>query len=293
VYQLRAANGLRQYHVNSALIISAQLHSDYQAFSLGTWSHEGEGGTDEAQRAAIQGYGGGGTFFCDENVGYGHQFSAQQAVELWNDPVHMGIMLSSRYVDAGGGVSVDDTGRTYFTLDVCVVPGSSTSTDNTSAVDATTESIPFGQTSTPGPDGSIQHEVQSGESLYTIADLYNMDFNELAALNNYTQDAILYPGQMLLIRAALPPTATPEPTFTPTPIIPTATRRPTRTPTPLVTALAEAPQPTAMLSPTPASILAGVNSLPGAMDLGLPSLVLGLVVCGLVLIASGVVLRRS
>jgi hypothetical protein len=48
VNQLRAANGLPPYQVNTALMISAHPFG-LQAFSLGTWSHDGIC-TDEAQR---------------------------------------------------------------------------------------------------------------------------------------------------------------------------------------------------------------------------------------------------
>ena len=44
VNQLRAANGLEPYRVNSALMAAAQAHSDYQA-ATGTTSHTGKGGS--------------------------------------------------------------------------------------------------------------------------------------------------------------------------------------------------------------------------------------------------------
>src|SRR3989304_9888822 len=65
VNQLRTANGLEPYQANTALIISAQAHSEYQA-SIGTWSHSGADGSDETQRALAAGYGAGDSIMCDE-----------------------------------------------------------------------------------------------------------------------------------------------------------------------------------------------------------------------------------
>lgn len=67
VNALRANNGLPPLVANSSLMASAQAHSEYQAF-LGTWTHEGAGGSTPKSRAIAAGYGGGATVFISENV---------------------------------------------------------------------------------------------------------------------------------------------------------------------------------------------------------------------------------
>src|SRR4030042_6620801 len=70
VNNLRAANGLPAYQVNSILMAVAQGHSDYQA-AIGQVTHTGAGGTRPRDRAAAAGYGGGGTVFFSEKIGGG------------------------------------------------------------------------------------------------------------------------------------------------------------------------------------------------------------------------------
>jgi LysM repeat protein len=289
VNQLRAANGLPAYQINIALTISAQLHSEYQA-SIGTWSHEGSGGTDESQRAAAQGYGSGASFMCDEAVGFGYQYTAQKMVEMWNEPTHAPIMLSSRYIDVGGGAAIDAEGRIFYTLDVCVISGQSAVVSGTGAdtLQATVEPFSGIQTATPQPDGSIIHEVQAGESFFSVADLYDLTLDELLTMNNLTEAALIFPGDLLKVREPLPPTPSPVPSFTPTPVIPTATRRPTRTPT-------SPPQPSATSLPTATPTPEQLLKMPDTatfMDRGLPAISAGLAATGVVMILVGSLLKR-
>src|SRR4030043_1255227 len=67
VNNLRAANGLPAYQVNSILMAVAQGHSDYQA-AIGQVTHTGAGGTRPRDRAAAAGYGGGANFFMSEKL---------------------------------------------------------------------------------------------------------------------------------------------------------------------------------------------------------------------------------
>jgi LysM repeat protein len=67
---------------------------------------------------------------------------------------------------------------------------------------------------TPGPDGSIWHEVQAGQTAWTVAAYYGVNVGELLALNNLLENSILRPGDKLLIRppsvaASATPTAPP------------------------------------------------------------------------------------
>ena len=83
--------------------------------------------------------------------------------------------------------------------------------------------------SQPDESGAIYHEVQPGQTAWTIAAQYGVDLAELLKLNGLTEDSILHPGDVLTIRAPDAPTSTP--TVTPTSI--PATDTPTKTPQPV------------------------------------------------------------
>jgi LysM repeat protein len=83
---------------------------------------------------------------------------------------------------------------------------------------------------TPASDGSYYHEVESGEYLAWIADLYDVNLADLMTWNGLTSTSIIRPGQQLLLRVTPPATATTIPSATPTirgtPLAPTATHAP-------------------------------------------------------------------
>lgn len=88
-------------------------------------------------------------------------------------------------------------------------------------------------TSTPQDDGSIEHIIQAGETLWTVAAIYGVDLNELLALNGYADTPILQEGDVILVQPANTPTATDPPPATPsaTAVPPTATSSATPSPT--------------------------------------------------------------
>lgn len=151
--------------------------------------------------------------------------------------------------------------------------------------------LPEGAPIPPTPTPPTTHKVREGESLWTIATLYQVRIGDVMWYNNLTEESVLQPGQEVKIRLAageLPPP-------TPTPIINHIVRagqtpweialsygltleqllefndmeanaiikpgdelriRPfdTPTPTPLPTSTATPPTPTATITPTPTSI---------------------------------------
>jgi hypothetical protein len=80
-------------------------------------------------------------------------------------------------------------------------------------------------TPTAGPDGRIIYIVQIGDSLWRIAAVAGMSVDELRALNSLGVDAVISPGQQLLLGLGGPsaqiPTQGPPPT--PTSELPTPT----------------------------------------------------------------------
>jgi LysM repeat protein len=290
VNQLRVANGLAEYQLNTALMISAQAHSEYQA-SLGIWTHNGADGTDESQRARAAGYGGGAQIKCDEAAAYTIHYDANKVVyEMWQDAAHLKIMLSAEFKEAGTGAAVSGD-YVFFTLDACVVIGGSypsTSGNNSQASTPIATPVPIlPATVTPLADGSIIHVVREGETLITISMAYNIPLKDLLEENNLTTKSVIYPGDKLTIRLANTPTPTSAITDTPTPRPATPTRRPTRTPT------VKPPTPTtsATLLATPTPTVAR----PAAMDTAGKVMVGAIFVLGVggaILFIAGGVLKR-
>lgn len=147
----------------------------------------------------------------------------------------------------------------------------------------------------PTPTPILHHAVRSGQTLWEIALTYNLTLDALLALNNIDTNAILQPGDLLLVRESppapaptLPPTPTPE-TFTPTPPAPPQTGT-----QPATAVAAQASQPT----PTPlpqklesvdeTAVANQQNSGPG-----IGQIISGLVIALLVLGISAVVVLRS
>jgi LysM repeat protein len=141
-------------------------------------------------------------------------------------------------------------------------------------------------TVTAYPDGSITHIVQSGQTLYTIAEAYSVTVQSILDLNNRRLDAQLFVGDKLLIRAAFTPTPTSDATNTPSPRPPTATRRPTRTATPVPPTATPSPTVTASPTATPVPEL-GVDPVGNV----LLSVVVILLVLGVIFVIAGAILK--
>jgi hypothetical protein len=113
----------------------------------------------------------------------------------------------------------------------------------------------------PASDGNYYHTVSSGEYPAWIANLYEISLNELLSWNCLTANAVIRPGQQLLLRVTPPATATP------TPAPPTATVTLTQTPL--------APTPTQEIETPRLSI----TTTPGAGNQnGLPGIIVGLII---------------
>lgn len=225
----RAQNGLPAYQVHQALMTIAQAQSDHQA-AIGSVTHTGPGGTSPRQRAQSVGYGGGGTIWISEIIYGGHQATTATAMSWWkSSSVHNQAMLSSRYQEIGAGVTSSGD-RTYFTAVMAVVAGGSSAGDDGSSSGSDPGDAPPANpavpvaVSDPRPDGSIVHEVQVGQTLWSIAAVYDVPLETLMSLNDLSKYDVIYPGQELVIR----PPHTPIPTQAPAP---GPTEAPSKTPT--------------------------------------------------------------
>ncbi len=244
-----AVNGLRTGYGLPALIVDPILMSTAQATadtmaSSGSCSHIG----NVSGRVAAAGYGGGAQVWATENIACGHNLSVDTAVyQYWSDADHMLPMTDSNYVHVGAGVTVVD-GYVYYVLHAAFTSGGSYSSGSSSAIVGTSAPLPtFAiikpvETVTPLADGSIIHEVEDGQTLWSIAMAYGVKVADLISLNNLGSNPLLIVGDKLIVKASSTPTLTPTitdtplpptrtPTRTPTPVTPTATRTPTLTPT--------------------------------------------------------------
>lgn len=293
VNQQRAANGLPPFQVDGSLMAAAQAHSDYQA-SIGQVTHTGQGGSNAKSRAIAAGYGGGAAVYVSENIYGGSGASAQTAVNWWmGDALHQNTMLSPSYTDAGAGMA-SNGGATYITLVVGYIAGSpgsggSGSTVSTSAAGSSQAFIPV-QISTPAADGSIVHVVQSGQTLWTIAAAYKVPLPEILQLNHMTDTTTIYPGNKVLVKAAL---SSPMFTASQTEVKPSGTARPTMTRRPGRT---HTPPPEAVEvqgSQTPASTETPAQpaSRKGSLDPLLVAII-ALVGGGVVLTVVGIIIQK-
>ena len=65
--------------------------------------------------------------------------------------------------------------------------------------------------STARPDGDVVHEVQYGQTLWSLADLYHVSVEEIKRLNGLVDDTVV-PGWKLLIEKGATQPAPPTPT---------------------------------------------------------------------------------
>jgi LysM repeat protein len=309
VNALRAAYGLPPYEVNNALMASAQGHSNYQA-EIGTWTHTGVGGSRPHDRAVAAGYGGGAQVYVSENIAAGVNLSPSRAVnEMWQDAAHLETMISPFFTHIGAGV-----GRAgdwvYYTINVGYLagaPGSGASSANSaapgsSAVTPAPTAIPIEPISiaTPGSDGSVVHVVKYGQFLETIANAYEVPLQDVLAMNGLSDQAVIFPGDKLLIMVGQTPESTPAEESllipaeadlnTPIPTNTQIARPPTRTPSPV---------PVAMNLPTGSSPTStatkGVSQPSQEVESGLDYLlyvVFGLAISGTALILFGNALKK-
>ena len=244
VNAVRTAQGLPALEIDGILMGTAQASSDVMAAN-GSCSHIG----NASGRIAAAGYGGGATVFATENIACGITMTVEDVVyQYWADATHMMPMTDPKYTHIGGGVTVVD-GRVFYVIHAAYVSGGSYSsapvaptTSGASQAIATSGVVKPVITATPGKDGSIVHEVQPGQALWSIAIAYGVKIADLIALNQLAATPVLSIGQKIIVRQAFTPTVSPTVTLTPRP--------PTRTPTPTPTPRPPTVTPTVTLTPT-------------------------------------------
>lgn len=155
-------------------------------------------GMPEAQAAYFNGYNGG----LDQ---FGRKVTAPFAIDL----------ARQVSIDIGLQPGVNDWITVSFMWTDGWNGGSSKPGSSATQVSTQTSVVPI-ITSTPNPDGSTIHTVQTGQTLWGIAAVYDVSLDEILNLNGLSKDALIYPGQNLTIKQTkrdsitpsyLPPTA--------------------------------------------------------------------------------------
>jgi len=213
INQLRAQNGLAALQSHPALMQIAQQHSQYQA-SLGTWTHVSADGSRPKDRAIAAGFGNGAEPFIAENVAYGQNTSIMETINgPWNDPDHHHTMYnpSAKYIGAGVAYSGD---LVFYTVDTGYWVGDPAPTPEKPIISYTPSTsqeptaVPV-VISTPLVDGSVKHIIAGGQSLWTIAAVYDITLEELREMNGLEPDAIMNLGDEIIIQPSYTPTNTP------------------------------------------------------------------------------------
>ena len=161
-------------------------------------------------RIAAAGYGNGGTVWATENFAIsGGGMGIDEIMAVWADPDHMRPAVDAAYCNIGAGVA-QANGKTYYILQAAYVSGqacgsSSPSTGSGGTPGAGTVPNPVSQLiipvkiATPDAEGKIFHEVQAGQSFWSIAIAYQITIHDLEVWNNLARTIPLHTGQRLFI----------------------------------------------------------------------------------------------
>jgi uncharacterized protein YkwD len=256
VNNLRLASGLNTLSIHPVLMQVAALQASALAASEGAVGHQRPCGMTLGQQLLWLGFPLWGDLSMDgyRSENWGMAETAEGAVTAWlGDELHANTMLSPNRSDIGAAVVAGE--QTYYVVLETALKTNSGQHQST-AYDILT-GIPMTQTlcagfasgeisdysvpvvvSTARPDGDVIHEVQYGQTLWTLADMYHVSIEQIKRLNGLTTDTIV-PGWKLLIQKAAtqpaPVTDTPLSRFTPTET-PYPTAIPYHSPTPSPTA---------------------------------------------------------
>lgn len=209
VNALRAAYGIPAYQVDWVLMAVAQSQASWSAQNNHI-GHDGPGGSSPNERAQAAGYGAGYNSYATENAAHGtaSYMTPELVVTMWQgDSVHLKALISPDYEHIGVGFA-EANGFSWYVLMAGWIA------DGTSSVQNTPQAIPTFSVfvmSEPDETGAIYHEVQPGQTAWTIAAHYGITLAELLALNNLTEGSILHPGEMLLVRQPDTTISTPSP----------------------------------------------------------------------------------
>jgi LysM repeat protein len=164
---------------------------------------------DVRGRLAAAGYGAGSTVWATENFAVsGGGLGIDEIMAAWADPDHMRPAVNPAYCHVGAGVARTSDGRIYYILQAAYVSGqecgsASPSSGGTSQPGAVPNPvsqliIPV-KIATPDAEGKVFHQVQAGQSFWSIAVAYQITIHDLETWNNLSRNTPLQAGQRLFI----------------------------------------------------------------------------------------------
>ena len=131
-----------------------------------------------------------------------------EIMAIWADPDHMRPAVTPEYCNVGAGVAQTSDGQTYYILQAAYVSGrecgsSSSSAGGTPQAGSIPNPVPQlimpVKIATADAEGKVFHEVQAGQSFWSIAITYQITIHDLEVWNNLSRDTPLKAGQRLFI----------------------------------------------------------------------------------------------
>ena len=161
---------------------------------------------DVRGRLAAAGYGAGGTVWATENFAVSSSgMGIDEIMAVWADPDHMRPAVNPAYCNVGAGVA-EANGKTYYILQAAYVSGrecGSSSSGGTSqpgvVPNPVSQLIIPVKIATPDAEGKVFHDVQAGQSFWSIAIAYQITIHDLEVWNNLSRNIPLRAGQRLFI----------------------------------------------------------------------------------------------
>jgi LysM repeat protein len=164
---------------------------------------------DVRGRIAAAGYGGGGTVWATENFAVSSGgMGIDEIMAAWADPDHMRPAVNPAYCHVGAGAAQSPDGRIYYILQAAYVSGQECGSSISSpggvpqpgaVPNPVSQLIIPVKIATPDAEGKIFHEVQAGQSFWSIAIAYQITIRDIEVWNNMSRDIPLKAGQRLFI----------------------------------------------------------------------------------------------
>jgi uncharacterized protein YkwD len=236
VNNLRVARGLPVLTVHPVLMRVAELQARALAASEGAIEHKRPCGIKLGQQLLSMGFPLRGDLTLDgyRSENWVMANSAEGAISFWlGDAPHTNTMLSPNRSHIGAAIAVSD--YMYITLETAWATSSGemqrgaepilTALPSTQAAclgmsDQSGEGFwdlqyfaPV-ELSTAHPNGDVIHEVQNGQTLWSIAIDYDTTIEEVKRLNNLTSDTVAPGWTLLIVKGATQPVSSATPTFT-------------------------------------------------------------------------------
>lgn len=225
VNALRLSYGLPMLAVHPVLMQVAQEEAN--GIASGNNGHWRPEGVTLGQWLLMLGYPLSGDLSLDgyRSENWGMASTAEEAIQMWlGDDIHTNTMLSSERSDIGVGIAVSD--QIYIVLETALQTNSGrmqgdayvvlTSIPMTQAayLSGATHAVENGSLSqyslpvklnTAMPNGEVFHEVQYGQTLWSIAITYHTTIKQIQQLNHLYDTTVVEGQKLLVVKGATQP----------------------------------------------------------------------------------------